>query len=145
MTQLYDELLTVLEKEFSLCTSLVELLRKEREVIVSLDPSALEQILREKEVLTAGIRACDEARDRILDSLSLKNKTLTEIAFATEGHYRSRLTDIALKFTAIIQKITELNAFNGKLIEKSLHYIKTSYSFLTTFDVSVRQKISLEA
>lgn len=145
MTQLYDELLSVLDKELGLCTALAELLRKEREVIVSLDPHALEQLLREKETLTAGIRACDEARERILDSLSLKNKTLSEIAGAAGGHYRDKLTVIASKFTAVIQLITELNAFNGKLIEKSLHYIKTSYSFLNTFDVSVRQKISLEA
>ncbi|MEW5744039.1 MAG: flagellar protein FlgN [Nitrospirota bacterium] len=145
MTHLYDELIGVLEKEFALCTSLVELLQREKEVIVKLDPGALEQLLTEKEVLTTSIRACDEARERILDTLQLKNKTLSEVAASAGELYRDRLADLSTKFTSIIESITELNAFNSKLIEKSLHYIKTSYRFLNTFDVDVRQKVSLEA
>lgn len=145
MTQLYEDLIGVLEKEFSLCTQLVELLQKEKDVIVSLDPKALELLLSDKEAITTQIRVCDETREKILDVLGFKNKTISEVAGMAESSYRERLTSIASKFTSIIHSISELNRFNSVLIEKSLYYIKTSYNFLNNFDVSARQKISVEA
>ena len=145
MTRSYDELVKVLEKEFTLCTRMVELLQKEKDIIISLDPKALEQILRDKEAITNGIKACDEEREKILTSLGFKDKTITEVANLAESGYRAELTAIASKFTAIIHSITELNRFNSRLIEKSLYYIKTSYNFLSTFDVSAQNKISVEA
>lgn len=145
MTRLYEDLIDVLEKEFSLCTQLVELLQKEKDVVASLDPRALELLLGDKEAITTQIRVCDETREKILDNLGFKNKTISEVAGMAESSYRERLTSIASKFTSIIHSISELNRFNSVLIEKSLYYIKTSYNFLNNFDVSARRKISLEA
>jgi flagellar biosynthesis/type III secretory pathway chaperone len=137
-------LIDVLEKELSLCVQLIELLQKEKDVIVSLDPRALELLLCDKELITAKIRVCDETRDRILTSLGFKDKTITEVAAAAEGIYRDRLADIASRFSAIIHSISELNRFNSVLIEKSLYYIKTSYNFLYSFDITPKQKVSME-
>ncbi|BCB96425.1 hypothetical protein JZK55_13470 [Dissulfurispira thermophila] len=145
MTHLYEDLINVLEREFALCTQLVELLQKEKDIIVSLDPKALEQLLNDKEAITTQIKVCDEAREKILDNLGFKNKTITEVAGMAEDSFRERLSDIALRFTSIINSISELNKFNSILIEKSLYYIKTSYNFLNNFDVTPRQKISVEA
>jgi flagellar biosynthesis/type III secretory pathway chaperone len=142
---LYEDLIEVLEKEFSLCAQLVELLQREKEVIVSLDPKALEVLLSEKETITAKIKACDESREKILDALGFRNRTISEVAGRAEGSHGERLRDIASKFTAIIHSISELNRFNSILIEKSLYYIKTSYSFLNSFDISPKQRISVEA
>lgn len=145
MTKLYEDLIDVLEKEFSLCTQLVELLQKEKDVIVSLDPTALQALLGKKEAVTTMIRVCDETREKILESIGFKNKTISEVAEMAENGYRERLTGIASKFKSIINSISELNRFNNILIEKSLYYIKTSYNFLNTFDIAPRQKISVEA
>jgi flagellar biosynthesis/type III secretory pathway chaperone len=138
-------LIKVLEKEFSLCTRMVELLQQEKDVIISLDPKALEQLLKEKESITSSIRVCDEEREKILIDLGFKDKTVSEVAELAGTDYRDKLTGIASKFTSIIHSITELNQFNSRLIERSLYYIKTSYNFLSTFDVSAQQKISVEA
>lgn len=145
MIQQYEELIDVLEKEFFFCTQLVELLQKEKDVIISLNPNALEQLLAEKEAISTNIRICDEARERILDRLGFKNKTISQVAAAAADEYRDKLTAIASKFTSVIQSITELNKFNGKLIEKSLYYVKASYKFLNSFGVTARQKVSVEA
>lgn len=145
MTHLYEDLIDVLEKEFSLCTQLVDLLQKEKDVIASLDPRALEQLLSDKEAIITRIRVCDETREKILDNLGFKNKTISEVAGMAENSYRDRLTGIASRFTSIIHSISELNRFNSILIEKSLYYIKTSYNFLNNFDVNPHQKISVEA
>jgi flagellar biosynthesis/type III secretory pathway chaperone len=145
LTHLYEDLIDVLEKEFSLCTQLVELLQKEKDVITSLDPKALELLLSDKEAITTQIRVCDETREKILDNLGFKNKTISEVAGMAESSYRERLTSIASKFASIIHSISELNRFNSILIEKSLYYIKTSYNFLNNFDVAPCNKISVEA
>ena len=145
MTHLYEELIDVLEKELTLCVQLIELLQKEKDVIVSLNPKALELLLCDKELITAKIRVCDETRDRILNSLGFKGRTITEIAAEAEGIYRDRLSDMASRFTAAIQSISELNRFNSLLIERSLYYIKTSYNFLYSFDITPKQKVSMEA
>ena len=145
MIQLYEELVDILEREFSLCAQLVTLLQKEKDVIVSLDPSALEELLSEKEAVSSNIRICEEARERLLDRLGFKNKTISQVAAVADEKYRDRLNGIASKFTSVIHSITELNKLNGKLIEKSLYYIKTSYNFLNSFGVSARQRVSMEA
>lgn len=145
MTQRYEELIDVLEKEFSLCTRLVELLQQEKDIITSLDPEALERQLRDKEVIIASIRRCDETREGVLEELGFRGKTLYEVSEAADTVYRNSLSAIASKFSSIIHSITELNRFNSMLIEKSLFYVKTSYNFLNTFDVSARQKVSVEA
>ena len=144
MIQLYEELITILEKEFVLCTQLVGLLQKEKDVIVSLDPNALEQLLGEKESISINIRMCDEARERILERLGFNNKTISQVAAVAADEYRDKLKDIASRFVSVIHSITELNKLNGKLIEKSLYYVKASYKFLNAFGVSPRQQISVE-
>lgn len=145
MTQSYEDLLTILEKEFSLCTRLMELLQKEKDVVASLDPDALEFLLREKEVITTSIKVCDESRERILEDLGFRNMTIYEVSKRAETVYQEPLASLAARFTSLICSITELNRFNSILIEKSLYYIKTSYNFLSTFEVSAPQKISVEA
>ena len=145
MIQLYEELVEVLEKEFSFCTQLVALLQKEKDVIVNLDPNVLEQLLAEKEAISTNIRMCDEARERILERLGLQNKTISQIAAVADDEYRDKLMALASKFTSVIHSISELNKFNGKLIEKSLYYVRASYKFLNSFGITASQKISVEA
>lgn len=144
MTRLYDELLKILEKEYALCAELVELLRTERDIIVSLDPGALESLLKEKEHITYNVRLCDDRREEILTDLGLGGKTVSEIAFMADEEYRQRLTELTVRFKSIINTISELNRFNRLLIEKSLRYIKTSYSFLNSYNISGQRSISLE-
>lgn len=145
MIQKYEDLIEVLEKEFSLCKDMVGLLQKEKDVIVTLDHKALEMLVTEKQAITEAIRMCDERRERILDSLGFGSKTISEIAEVAEVEYRDSLKVIASKFKVVIGRITELNRFNSMLIEKSLYYLKTSFNFLTTFDIKPKQKISVEA
>ena len=145
MIQLYEELIDVLEKEFSFCTQLVSLLQKEKDVIVNLDPNALEQLLAEKEAISTNIRMCDEARERILERLGFQGNTISQIAAVAEDEYRDKLMAIASKFISVIHSISELNKFNGKLIEKSLYYVRASYKFLNSFGITAHQKVSVEA
>ena len=97
----YDSLITILEQEFYLCSDMVTLLQKEKDVIVGLDTEALDNHLREKELVAAKISVCEEARARMLQSLGMPNKTLTEVAAAAGNAYADRLSSIASRFKSI--------------------------------------------
>ncbi len=144
MIQSYEDLIDALEREFSLCIQLVELLQREKDTIALLDSRALELLLNDKKMITAAIKACDETREEILKAMGLESMTISDIAIVASGICRERLIDIASKFTSIMHTISELNRFNRILIEKSLHYVNASYNFLGTFDVSAQQKVSRE-
>ncbi len=145
MTHLYDQLDAILQREYDLCVELIELLKREKDVIVRLNANELEQLLREKEMLTFKIKRCDEQRDSLLAEMGLEKKTLKEVALSAEGEYRNKMLALAEEFAVVIQTIRDLNKINSMLIAKSLHYIKTSYNFLTTFNINPKEKLSVEA
>jgi flagellar biosynthesis/type III secretory pathway chaperone len=140
----YEDLITVLEQEFDLCSEMVTLLQKEKDIIAGLDLEALERHLREKELVASKISVCEEARARVLQALGLQNKTLTEIAAAAGSDYGERLSFISSKFKSITNSIAELNTLNGLLIERSLFYVKSSRRFLDTFGIAASSRISVE-
>lgn len=144
-TNSYEELITILEREFTLCFELVTLLQNEKDVIAGLSIAALDKHLGEKQLVAAKIDVCEEARERILDSLGMKEKSLSEIASVAGSVYSERLSAISSKFKSIKNSIAELNTLNSLLIEKSLFYIRSSRSFLNTFGINPQSRISLEA
>jgi len=144
-TNSYEELIDVLEKEFSLCSELVALLQKEKDVIAGMNMDALEMHLRDKQLVSSKIDICEGSRERVLRSLGMADKSLTEIAECAGHDYRDRLSNISSKFKSIASSISELNTLNGLLIEKSLFYIRSSRNFLTTFGINPQQRISVEA
>jgi flagellar biosynthesis/type III secretory pathway chaperone len=135
----------ILQREYDLCVEMIELLKREKDVITRLNANELEQLLREKEMLTFKIKRCDEQRDRLLAEMGLEHKTLKEVALMAEGERRDKMLALSEEFTRVIQTIRDLNRINSMLIAKSLHYIKTSYNFLTTFNINPREKLSVEA
>jgi|WetSurMetagenome_2_1015567.scaffolds.fasta_scaffold00259_28 flagellar biosynthesis/type III secretory pathway chaperone len=143
-TNSYEKLISILEKEFDLLSGLVELLQKEKDVIAGTDLTALDNYIREKELLIAKIRVCEEARERELKYLGLSNKKLSVIAAESGPEHKDRLALIASKFKSITHSIAELNKLNGLLIDKSLFYIKSSRRFLETFGVKPVGKVSVE-
>lgn len=145
MIHLYEELEGVLKREYEFCLEFVELLKLEKDIISRLNAEELEQLLRQKEMINFKIKGCDERRDQILKELGLEKKTIREVAMSVEGEPRQRLLKLAEDFSVLIQTIRDLNRINSMLIAKSLHYIKTSYNFLSTFNVKPKEKLSVEA
>lgn len=145
MTRLYEDLIVALQKEYDLCLELVDLLKKEKEIIVRLDAQELELLLRDKEMITYKIKSCDEKREKILEQMGFSNLKINDIALKVDGPYKLRLIELADNFSDVIHTIRDLNRINSRLIAKSLHYIKTSYNFLATFNIKPKEKFSVEA
>ncbi len=144
-TSSYEELITILEREFTLCSDLVTLLQNEKDVIAGLNLEALDKHLSDKQLVAAKIDVCEEERERILNSLGMKGKSLSEIAATAGAVYNEKLSYISSKFKSIKNSIAELNTLNSLLIEKSLFHIRSSRSFLNTFGINPQSRISLEA
>ena len=144
-TSSYEELIDVLEREFALCSDLVELLQREKDVIAGLDTEALDIHLRDKELVSVKINICEEARERTLRCLGMANSSLSEVAAGAGPEYGNRLSFIASKFKSITNSIAELNTLNSMLIEKSLFHIRNSRNFLNTFGINPQSRISMEA
>ncbi|HMK56519.1 MAG TPA: flagellar protein FlgN [Dissulfurispiraceae bacterium] len=144
-TNSYDDLIAILEREFSLCSEMVALLQKEKDVIAGFDTEALDVHIRDKELVAAKIAICEEAREKMLLSLGMPKKTISEVAASAGPIYSERLSSIASRFKSIAHSISELNTLNSLLIEKSLLYIRSSRNFLKTFGVNPSSRISLEA
>jgi len=142
---LYENLIDILEREFGLCSELVTLLQKEKDVIAGLNLEALETHLREKQLVSSKIDICENSRENILRSLGLTGKSLTEVASIADIDHRERLFQIASKFKAIASSISELNTLNNLLIERSLFHVRSSRNFLKTFGIDPQQRISVEA
>jgi flagellar biosynthesis/type III secretory pathway chaperone len=141
----YDDLIAILEQEFSLCSDMVTLLQREKDVITGLDSGALDNHLREKELIAAKIKVCEESRERLLQSLGMPDKTLSEVVASACPPYADHLSSLASRFKSIAHSIAELNTLNSLLIEKSLFYIRSSRNFLKTFGINPSSRISLEA
>ena|ERR1700690_2136817 len=144
-TTSYDDLINILEREFLLCIDMVTLLQKEKDVIKGLNTEALDNHLREKELVAAKITICEEVRGKMLQSLGMPNKTLTEVAAGAGPDYSDRLSSIASRYKSITHSLTELHVLNSLLIGKSLSYVRASRNFLKTFGIEPQSRLSLEA
>jgi flagellar biosynthesis/type III secretory pathway chaperone len=144
-TSSYEDLIAILEREFTLCSELVNLLQKEKDVIAGVDLEALDVHVREKELVAAKISICEEGRERLLQSLGIQGRTLSEIAGTAGPEHSGRLALISSKFKAITHSIAELNKLNGLLIDRSLFYIRSSSRFLDSLGIKASGKISVEA
>jgi len=144
LTNSYENLITILEKEFDLLSGMVELMQKEKDVITGTDVSALNEHIRNKELVAAKIALCEEARLREFKALGLSGKKLSEVAAESSPDYRDRLLSIVSRFKAVKSSIAELNKLNELLIDKSLFYIRSSRRFLETFGFQASGKVSME-
>ncbi|MCE5311895.1 MAG: flagellar protein FlgN [Nitrospiraceae bacterium] len=145
MTQLYDELLSVLEHEFVLCNEMLELLGKEQEVILSLNATAIEELMNKKMNVTNRLKESDHKRESLLSQLGHPNKTISYLAEVSEPQYKSSFSVLAEKFARVVSDMTELNKLNGRLIKRTLFHLQGSASFLAGFNVTGSAGLSVEA
>lgn len=145
MTHLYDELISVLEQEFVLCKEMLALLEKEQEVILSLNSTAIEELMNSKMLITNKLKESDKKREELLGGLGYPNKTISYLADVSEPQYKGRLSELAERFSRVVSDMTELNKLNGRLIKRTLFHLQGSASFLAGFNVTGSAGLSVEA
>ena len=146
MTNLYDELVKVLQNEKNLLSSLYKIVSEERDAIVALQAKELERILRQKEAVLMKLSLWERERERILEKNNLYGKSFSEIiSHIEQTHDVQRLRELYSAMKTLLTAISDIQKINEQLIDRSIINIGTAIKFLESFGITQKQSLSKEA
>lgn len=146
MTNLYDELVKVLQNEKNLLSSLYKIVSEERDAIVALQAKELERILRQKEAVLMKLSLWERERERILEKNNLYGKSFSEIiSHIEQTHDVQRLRELYSAMKTLLNAISDIQKINEQLIDRSIINIGTAIKFLESFGITPKQSLSKEA
>lgn len=128
LNQIYDSLQTLT----GLHRQLLEVIRLERAALVEANLKSIHAITAKKQNLIESIRDTEKLRVNLITELSMlwkkpaKDLTLSNIVIEIQGRDAKgaeQLRSIFNTLTILIQRITDQNAANRSLIERSLEHI----------------------
>ncbi len=146
MTNLYDELVKVLQNEKNLLSSLYKIVSEERDAIVALQAKELERILRQKEAVLMKLSLWEREREKILEKNNLYGKSFSEIiSHIEQTHDVQRLRELYSAMKTLLTAISDIQKINEQLIDRSIINIGTAIKFLESFGITPKQSLSKEA
>src|ERR1700722_4550092 len=125
-TAAYKNLEEVLEDEIKVYRVLLDLVRREKEVLIAAKIPELEENNRAKETMILKIRGLERQREKTARELATEvgsnteNPRLLEIASKMLDPESSRLRSIHSTLDLLVKRIKELNSANEELIQSSL-------------------------
>jgi flagellar biosynthesis/type III secretory pathway chaperone len=124
----------ILEEQIDTYKVFHDLLKKERTYLVNIEAEKLEEISKEKDTVIMRLRLLEEERQRLTKKFVDENDFIGEISLQELGTLtgNSVFKELRSRLLSLLQSIEEMNKFNSTLIDRSLNYIKTSTSFITT-------------
>ena len=134
-----DTIKGILVEQINGYRSLLGLLQRERECLLSLDATGVENISKEKDTTVMRLRLIEEERGRLINKFSRENMITGELSLR-------RLAEVTgddtfhmhrLQLVSLLQSMEELNTFNMVLIGRSLSFIKNSMAFLESFGLNM--------
>ena len=124
----------ILEEQVNTYKVLHDLLKKERTSLVNIEAEKLEEISKEKDTVIMRLRLLEEERQRLTKKFAEENNFIGELSLQELGTLTGNnvFMELRSRLLSLLQSIEEMNKFNSTLIDRSLNYIKTSTSFITT-------------
>ena len=125
-TAAYKNLEEVLEDEIKVYRALLDLVRREKEVLISAKIEELDENNRSKEAMILKIRALERQREKAAREMALdvgansENPRLLEIASKILDPEAGRLRSIHSTLDLLIKRIKDFNEGNETLIQNSL-------------------------
>lgn len=122
----YKNLEEVLEDEIKVYRALLDLVRREKEVLISAKINDLEENNRAKEAMILKIRVLEKQREKAAREMALtvgtngENPRLLDIAAKLLDPEAAKLRSIHSTLDLLIKRIKELNDANELLIQDSL-------------------------
>jgi len=146
LTNLYYELVKVLQNEKNLLSSLYKIVSEERDAIVALQAKELERILRQKEAVLMKLSLWEREREKILEKNNLYGKSFSEIiSHIEQTHDVQRLRELYSAMKTLLTAISDIQKINEQLIDRSIINIGTAIKFLESFGITPKQSLSKEA
>ncbi|MBI5741911.1 MAG: flagellar protein FlgN [Nitrospirae bacterium] len=133
---------SILEEQINAYRILLDLLEKERGYLVDINAGKIEEISKEKDTVVMRLRLLEEERIRLMkkfaeDKGAPTAVNLEELARQTGDTAFSELRSSML---SLLQRIDEMNKFNGVLLDRSIKYFRTTTSFFTSFTTQLPRK-----
>ena len=128
-------ILNILEEQLRSYKIFHDLLIKERECLVKIDPEMVEEISKEKDTVIMRLRLLEEERQRLVSKFVDENNidgavNLNELGRITgNDNYKT----LRSQLLSLLQSIAEINKFNSILIDRSIHYLKMTSNFIGSF------------
>lgn len=119
---------------------LMDSLRKEKECLISLNTSEIENITKEKDTITLRIRLLEEERIRLTSRFMSENRIESDMSIQKLAEITGddSFNSIRLQMISLLQSITELNEFNRILIDRSMNYIKGAIGMLGALGMNIQ-------
>jgi flagellar biosynthesis/type III secretory pathway chaperone len=128
-TEIFKNLEGVLEDEIRIYRSLLDLVRREKEILVAAKVSELEENNKAKEAFILKIKALEKLRERYARELAQKvgapteTPRLIEIAVRMPDEEATKLRAIHSTLDLLIKRIKEINSSNEGLIQSTLEVV----------------------
>jgi flagellar biosynthesis/type III secretory pathway chaperone len=131
----------ILMKQITASGMLLEVLQKERECLIELDVTELDNLSKEKDTIVLWLRLLEEEKNRLMNKFAIDSSidgdiNLDRLCGLTGDH---ALQMFRLQTVSILQSIAELNEFNRILMERSMSFFKNAAGFLDSFGLCMNQ------
>jgi len=128
-------ILNILEEQLRAYKIFLDLLIKERECLVKIDPEMVEEISKEKDTVIMRLRLLEEERQRLVRKFADEHTIDGEVNLKEVGRItgNDRFNTVRSQLLSLLQSIAEINKFNSILIDRSIHYLKMTSNFIGSF------------
>lgn len=125
-----NSLVELLDKSADLYKSFLELEYKKYDTVIKDDIKALDDIVAKEQVYYLKMRGIEQKRERLVDSMGYKDKTLMEIINAAEGNDKNILIKKHEELSEIVNEVKKISSLCKTLIEVRMHRIDKAMSQL---------------
>lgn len=137
-----EDIKHILNEQINGYSLLLEKLRKEKECLINLDVHEIENLVKEKDLIILKLRLLEEERMRITNRFKSDNNIVDDLSLKglSEITGDDFFQKASLKLISLCQAISELNEFNGILIDRSMGLIKNAVAMLGALGISMPLK-----
>jgi flagellar biosynthesis/type III secretory pathway chaperone len=137
-----ERIKSILGEQIKGYRTLLEVLQRERECLIQLNPDGVETLSKEKDTIMLKLRLLEEERIRLVrvfakETGSAEDLTLQKLHDVTGD---AAYSDLRSQLVSLVQAIAEFNEFNKILIERSASFVRRTLGFLDSFGLSASNK-----
>lgn len=127
-----DSIKSILNEQVAGYRALLDVLQQERASLLAFNPLGVETLAKEKDTVVMKLKLLEEERMRLVRVYAAETGTAESDAFRrlAERARDDSFQRLRLQLISLLQSITELNAFNRVLIERSAAVVKNALNFL---------------
>lgn len=128
--EFYKNLIDVLESELTVYRHLLDVVRKEKDILIAADINELNENNQSKEAMLVKLRQLERGREKASRDLAsaiggnVEKPRLLELALKLGGEEGKRLQSLHQTFDIIVQRLKELNKANASLAETALNNLQ---------------------